>query len=154
MTLAHVICLSSRLADPKPIGAAANIALFFTASAGVAAGGEIFPDHQLEEHMTVEQQALARLIAKEEIRDLALLYSRAIDRKDLSLCRSLYTADGWDTHGDKFDGPADDFVKFLGKGLLPATYLGHHICNHLITVDGNEGEGEVYTLAYPRAPGW
>jgi hypothetical protein len=95
-----------------------------------------------------EDLSLATLIAREEIRDLAALYCRAIDRRDLALCRSLYTADGWDRHGGNFDGTADDFIAFLAAALPHATYTGHHLCNHLIAVDGDEGEGEVYALAY------
>ena len=59
------------------------------------------------------EAALARLIAKDEIRDLALLYSRAIDRKDVELLRDLYTEDATDTHGDSFDGPQKDYCDFI-----------------------------------------
>jgi len=99
-----------------------------------------------------DQQALATLIAKEEIRELALLYSRGIDRQDLALVRDLYTSDGTDSHGESFKGTADELVQWLKQGLPHLRYSGHHVCNHLISVCGNEGEGEVYTLAYHLAP--
>ena len=102
--------------------------------------------------------ALETLLAKEEIRELALLYSRGVDRKDAALLRDLYTADATDTHGDTFDGNAEDYVKFLEQAFQHLKYSGHHICNHLISVNGDEGEGEIYALAYHIFPdgqgGW
>lgn len=102
--------------------------------------------------------ALARLIAKDEIRELALLYSRGVDRKDGALLRTLYAQGATDTHGDTFDGPAEAYVDFLERSFPYMRYSGHHICNHLISVDGNHGEGEVYALAYHLIPsregGW
>lgn len=108
--------------------------------------------------MDVDQKELAALIAKEKIRELALLYSRGVDRKDPALLRTLYTADATDTHGDTFDGPAGEYVDFLEQAFPYMRYSGHHICNHLISVDGDEGEGEVYAIAYHVIPdgndGW
>lgn len=104
------------------------------------------------------EQALATLVDKEAIRELVLLYSRGVDRKDGQLLRTLYTADATDTHGDTFDGPADKYVDFLEQAFPFMRYSGHHVCNHLIAVDGDEGEGEVYALAYHAIPdgkgGW
>lgn len=104
------------------------------------------------------EQALATLVDKEDIRELVLLYSRGVDRKDGQLLRTLYTADATDTHGDTFDGPANNYVDFLEQAFPFMRYSGHHVCNHLISVDGDDGEGEVYALAYHAIPdgkgGW
>jgi len=108
--------------------------------------------------MTIEQNALATLIAKDEIHELGLLYARGVDRKDGALLRTLYTKDATDTHGDTFDGPAEDYVQFLERSFPYMRYSGHHICNHLISVSGSEGEGEIYGLACHIIPdrqgGW
>ena len=108
--------------------------------------------------MSNEQDALATLIAKEAIRELGLLYSRGVDRKDAALLRTLYTKDATDTHGNTFDGKADDYVGFLERAFPYMAYSGHHVCNHLISVDGNEGDGEIYAIAYHIIPdgkgGW
>ncbi|MFT5485050.1 MAG: hypothetical protein ACI9GW_003720 [Halieaceae bacterium] len=108
--------------------------------------------------MDTEHQQLATLLAKEEIRELVLLYSRGVDRKDPDLLRTLYTQDATDTHGDTFDGPAGGYVDFLEQAFPFMRYSGHHVCNHLISIDGDEGEGEVYAIAYHILPdgndGW
>jgi ketosteroid isomerase-like protein len=98
--------------------------------------------------MALDQALLAKLAAKEEIRELALLYSRAIDRKDFALLRTLYASDGFDAHGDYFQGPAEAYVAWLENALPMIRYTGHHVCNHLITVDGDVGQGEVYAVAW------
>ena len=100
----------------------------------------------------VDQAALQALVDKEAIRDLVLLYSRAVDRKDVALLRDLYTEDATDTHGDSFDGPAEGYCDFIEQSLPYMPYSGHHVCNHLISVEGDEGNGEVYALAYHLIP--
>jgi hypothetical protein len=108
--------------------------------------------------MSTEQHTLATLIAKEEIRELGMLYSRGVDRKDAALLRTLYTKDATDTHGDTFDGTAEAYVQFLERAFPHMRYSGHHICNHLISVNGHQGEGEVYAIAWHVIPdgkgGW
>jgi hypothetical protein len=102
--------------------------------------------------------AIAAVIAKEEIRDLALLYCRGVDRQDYELIRSLYTDDATDTHGPNHYPTADAFVDSLRKGLPLMPYSGHHVCNHLISVSGDTAQGEIYALAYHVIPdgegGW
>ena len=101
---------------------------------------------------TTRTDAIQHLIDKEAIRDLVLLYSRAIDRKDVDLLRDLYTADATDSHGTSFDGPADAYCEFIAGSLPYMQYSGHHVCNHLIGIDGDTGNGEVYALAYHYIP--
>jgi hypothetical protein len=102
--------------------------------------------------MNIDEKALATLIAKDEIRELAMLYSRGVDRKDIHLLRTLYAKEATDHHGRFFSGNADDYLKFLEKSLPHMPMSGHFICNHLISVDGDRGEGEVYALCYHLIP--
>lgn len=101
---------------------------------------------------TTLHPAIQALIDKEAIRDLVLSYSRAVDRKDIALLRDLYTADATDSHGDSFDGGAKEYCDFIEASLPYMPYSGHHVCNHLISVEGDEGNGEVYALAYHIIP--
>lgn len=102
--------------------------------------------------MSIDETALQAVIDKEAIRDLVLLYSRAIDRQDIDLLADLYTDDATDTHGDSFDGPAADYCRFIAGAFPYMPYSGHHVCNHLIAVDGDTAGGEVYALAYHLIP--
>ncbi len=104
--------------------------------------------------MTPDSQALAKLVAKDEIRTLVLLYSRAIDRKDITLLRDLYTPDATDTHGDSYDGNQKGYCDFIERSFPYMPYSGHHACNHLIDVDVEAGTGcgEVYAIAYHLIP--
>ncbi len=103
--------------------------------------------------MQTDADKLAELIAKDAIRELAQLYSRGVDRQDFALLRTLYTADGMDWHGDFFGGTASDFIDKLEKSLPSFTFIAHFVCNHLISVDGDEAEGEVYAISHLVQPG-
>ena len=99
--------------------------------------------------MTDDQKiAIETLVAKEAIRELVLLYARAADRQDIELLRTLYTHDATDSHGNTFDGDANAFIDFLAQSFPYLAYSGHHVCNHLISVQGGVAEGEVYALTY------
>ncbi len=102
--------------------------------------------------MPQSQTVIETLIAKEEIRTLAMLYSRGVDRQDIGLLKTLYADGATDSHGPYFDGPADAYIGFLEKSLPHMHIGGHHICNHLVSVDGDRGEGEVYAIAWHVIP--
>jgi hypothetical protein len=99
--------------------------------------------------MSIDEKAFAILHAKAEIRELVELYARGTDRKDIALLRTLYTSDAIHIHGAHFNGSAADFLDGWGKAMEKgAGSAAHYICNHLISVDGDEGEGEVSGLAW------
>lgn len=100
------------------------------------------------------------LIDKDAIRDLVLSYSRAVDRQDFSLLRTLYTADAMeDDHAGLFSGRAAAYIDWLEAVMPRLGITTHAVQNHLIALDGaNNAQGEVYCLAYHRMPaegdGW
>jgi hypothetical protein len=95
---------------------------------------------------------LDTLLAKEAIRELVLLYSRGVDRKDIDLLKTLYAKDATDDHGAHFKGSADAYIDFLARSLPALLAGGHFVCNHLISVNDATAEGEVYALAYHVFP--
>ena len=102
--------------------------------------------------MSGDSRELDALPDKEKIRELVLLYSRGVDRKDIELLKTLYAKDATDDHGGHFKGTADAYIKFLERSLPRLLVGGHFVCNHLIAVDGATAEGEVYALAYHIYP--
>ena len=94
---------------------------------------------------------LRLLIDKQAIGELVFTYSRAVDRRDFTLLRSLYTEDGYDDHGGLFRGPADAYVDWLKQAIVGNDITAHAVHNHLIEFSGPDtAEGEVYVTAYHR----
>jgi len=97
--------------------------------------------------MHTDQEQLDTLIAKEIIRELALMNSSGVGSRDGDLSRTLYTSDATDIHGDTFDGGASAYADFLEQSFSCIRYSGHHVCNHLISVAGAD------ELKRPGSPG-
>lgn len=88
------------------------------------------------------------LEAREAIRDLVLRYCRAIDRRDFRALAMLYAEDSVDDHGELFWGSGAEFVAWVPGILETMQVTSHQVMNHLIEVDGDYAEGEVYIQAY------
>jgi hypothetical protein len=73
--------------------------------------------------MSIDQNSLATLIAKEAIRELDLLYSRGVDRNVAALLRTLYTKDATDTHGrvTALGAPAHETALAGNSHSIPAS---------------------------------
>jgi ketosteroid isomerase-like protein len=103
------------------------------------------------------EPAVAELLAKQAITELVWSYSRAVDRHDFALLRTLYTEDGTDDHGGIYSGTATGFVDWLEQAMALVD-TSHAVHNHMIAVAGDTAEGEAYVTAYNRIPdshgGW
>ena len=98
--------------------------------------------------MIVQSEAIRELRDKDELKELALLYARGVNGRDINLLRKLYTSDATDDHPGHFCGRATEYLDWL-EGMFPSMmYCRHHVSNHLLVVDGNIAEGELYTIAH------
>lgn len=97
---------------------------------------------------------IARLrIAADKIAlgELVQKYSRAIDRRDFDLLRTLYHDDAIEEHGDMFQGPVSAYIDWLPGVLAKNEVTVHYVVNALFEVDGDRAEGEIYKINYHRS---
>ena len=90
------------------------------------------------------------LADKFALQELCAKYSRAVDRRDFELLRSLYHPDSTDEHGNMFAGEGGDFVAYVSRTVTQFESTSHYITNMLFAVDGNTAEGEIYKINYHR----
>lgn len=97
--------------------------------------------------------ALANLVAKDEIRDVLMRYSRGVDRLDVEVLRSCYHADSYDDHGH-FKGNGHEFATFIVDSLSGrAHHTTHAVANVLIEItdlEAGTARAESYGLAFLR----
>jgi hypothetical protein len=89
------------------------------------------------------------LLAREEIREVLLRYTRGIDRLDLDVVRSCYHADAHDDHG-AYRGDLEGFLTWVADVLSYFESTMHFVGNQLIEVDGDTAHAESYCVAYHR----
>ena len=75
--------------------------------------------------------ALQRLIDKDDIRDLMARYARGLDRADWDIVRGTYHADAYDDHGD-FKGGVEEFIAYAREKLSTASQVMHFLGSCLI----------------------
>lgn len=96
------------------------------------------------------EAAIDALIAKDALRELAMRYCRAIDRRDPELLRSVYHEDAMDEHGTVFSDRASVFVERQPEIMAPFELTAHYVTNTSYRLDGDRAEGELYFIAYHR----
>jgi ketosteroid isomerase-like protein len=93
---------------------------------------------------------LARLVAKDAIRDLATRYALAVDGKDLNALAGLFAPDV--DNGRYGQGP-DGVRRFFDQSLRKFHCSMHVVANHVIDIDdADHATGVVYCQAYHHVP--
>lgn len=100
--------------------------------------------------MGIVDASLDDIVARDSLRRLVTAYSRAVDRRDFKLLRSLYCDDAFEQHGEMFAGGADGYMAFVEKALASYEMTVHYAVNMSFAVDGDEAEGEVHKINYHR----
>ncbi len=80
------------------------------------------------------------------IRDLAFLYATAVDQRDYPLFESIMTEDA-KIHGPSFNYDGIDEIIEQMKEIEQFKTTFHAVHNHLITIDIDTAEGEIYCVA-------
>lgn len=94
-----------------------------------------------------ETERLRRLLAREEIRDACLRYTRGVDRHDDDIAVAAYHPGALDDHGT-FIGDAEELIRHAGT--LHADNWEthqHYITNQTMEVDGDSAHAETYFIA-------
>jgi len=103
--------------------------------------------------MGMRDASIDEIAARDSLRRLVTAYSRAADRRDFALLRSLYHDDAVEEHGDMFTGGPDEYVAFVQQALAAYEATVHYVVNMSFAVDGDAAEGEVHKINYHRTPG-
>jgi hypothetical protein len=94
-----------------------------------------------------------RLLDQQSLRELALRYARAIDRRAEAALLELYHEDAIDSHGTVFHGSPKEYAEFQPRVMAQFAVTAHYIVNTLYAIDGDYAEGELYFIAYHRFRG-
>jgi hypothetical protein len=100
--------------------------------------------------MTRDEE-LDLLLTKQKIIELSYTYSRACDRLDKELLKTVYWPDGTDDHGI-FKGTAVEYVDWVMDFLDGWTSTQHSNTNFLLEVDGDDAWGECEWVGFYRIP--
>ncbi|NWK99134.1 nuclear transport factor 2 family protein [Sphingobium lactosutens] len=98
----------------------------------------------------MDEEKIAGLLARQQIEDCLFRYMRGQDRLNAALQRSAFHDDATVDYGF-FTGSGADFVAFAQQLLAERYAATHHMIGQMhIVVDGAEGHGEIYFLAWHR----
>ena len=91
------------------------------------------------------------LIDRNEILDVLNRYSRAMDRQDRELARTVYHDDAIDVHGSHAFG-VEDFLDWAFEYHSHQLHHQHFVTNQSIEIDGDTAHAETYYLFVGRYP--
>jgi hypothetical protein len=98
---------------------------------------------------TTPGDALATLLAKQEITEVLFRYCRGCDRADEEALRSCFHPDAVHFHGG-FKGRSADFIESAMTIVRPLKSSTHMVSNVMIEVNGDRAVSECHFLAHHR----
>jgi len=98
------------------------------------------------------EAALQALLDRAAIQDVLTRYARGVDRRDLALVRSCFTA-GATYDGSLAHGTIADALAALPVALERYTRTFHFLGNQTIDVTGDAAKSETYCLAHHEIRG-
>ena len=94
-------------------------------------------------------EALQKVVAKQDIYELSCRYSRGLDRLDRELLLSVLTENAYCEYGFVNSNP-EVFVDYALNALSNHIANQHMVGNHLIEFEGEQAFGEIYFNAYHK----
>ena len=93
--------------------------------------------------MGVTDDEVAALLAERAITRVLHRYVQGVDRYRMAQVRACYWDDAVDSHAPHFEGPVDDYVRWLAEVLPAIAAISHQFTNILITAEPSTGTATV-----------
>lgn len=95
--------------------------------------------------------AIRELLDREAIRDCMHRYTRAVDRRDFELLKTVFWSDATENHG-AFNGAIADFLAWVVERIRSWPRTQHTVNQIIISIVGDEAAVETYFVAYHLKP--
>jgi len=100
--------------------------------------------------MSVSEQIVAELVAKEAIRTAMVAYARSVDRRDWDGMRDAYHPDAYDDHGD-YKGDVDGLIAWVRQRHATVEQSMHFLGNqHIQMICEDRALVETYCVVNQR----
>jgi hypothetical protein len=96
------------------------------------------------------KKTIDELLAEAAIKDLQMIYCRAVDRMDWELFRTCFHPEAQFDYGVIYKGDLDGFVAMGKAGLATYAATQHFTGNQLVRVTGETAWAEHYAIASHR----
>jgi ketosteroid isomerase-like protein len=98
----------------------------------------------------IDNEKLADMLARQEIRDVLARYARGVDRADREMLESCYHEDAIEEHGPNYSGPAMDYIAGAIDRLKLMGDMAHYLCQSHIELNGDTAGVETYVITFAR----
>jgi SnoaL-like domain len=86
---------------------------------------------------------------RNDLRELVVLYSRCVDRRDLVFLRTLFHSDATMDYGEGYNvGSIDEWLEKAAATLKNYGVTQHQVTSSFFRFSGDQAEGETYFTAY------